>query len=453
MPFVNTGGDPNAEYLTDGITENLINNLSQLPKLRVAPRTVVMRYKGKDADPRAVGRDLNVRAILTGKVVHRGDSLNVQTELVSVADVSQLWGQQYDRRFTEIQAVQEDIARRVAEKLRLRTTGEEQKKLARRYTANTEAYQLYLKGRFYWNRRTTGQLKKANEYFQQAIEKDPSYALAYAGLAESYALSAYYSVQRPAESCPQTKLAANKAIALDSSLVEPYTALGWVKMSCDWDLRGSEAEFRRALEINPKDLTTRGFYAGYLKAVGKLEESIASVRIGLEADPLNMLQNAVLGRDLYLAGHDDEAMQQLKKTIELDPTFVDAHLALGWVYERRAMYAEAIAELQQALTVGRGDPRFESSLGHAYAVAGQRNEAEASLARLTEFGRQNYVAPYDVAVVYAGLKDTEQTFKQLELALQDRSFWMCWLKIDPRFDGVRSDPRYADILRRMNLAP
>jgi TolB-like protein/Tfp pilus assembly protein PilF len=320
MPFVNVGADPNTEYLSDGITENLINNLSQLSKLRVVPRTLVSAYKSKEMDPGKAGRDLHVRAILTGKVVQRGDSLNIQTELMDVGELSQLWGQRYDRKFSEILAVQEDIAKQVSERLHLRPTGAEQKQLARRYTENTEAYQLYLKGRYYWNRRTPELLKKANEYFQQTIEKDPSYGLAYAGLAQSYGLFPYYGVQSPSESCPKTEAAAKRALAIDESLAEVHVALMWSKMSCDWDWPGSEREFRRALEINPNDATAKNWHGIYLWAMGRLEEAVTESKQALEADPLSLIVGAAVGRALHYAGHDDQAIEQLRKTIDMDPS-------------------------------------------------------------------------------------------------------------------------------------
>jgi tetratricopeptide (TPR) repeat protein len=304
-------------------------------------------YKGKEMDPGRVGRDLHVRATLTGKVVQRGDSLNIQTELVDVGELSQLWGQRYERKFSDILYVQEDIAKQVSDKLHLRPSGEEQKRMSKRATENTEAYQLYLKGRFYWNRRTADLLKNPNEYFQQAIEKDPGYGLAYAGLAESYALFDYYEVQPPRESCPKARAAAMKALEIDETLAEPHTALGWLKMACEWDWAVSESEFKRALEINPKDANAWGYHAVYLKAMGKVEESITEDKRALEAEPLALIYNAVLGRDLFYAGHDDQAIEQLRETIDLDPSFIEAHLFLGWVFERKSMFAEAIAELSR----------------------------------------------------------------------------------------------------------
>ncbi len=453
MPFINVGGDPNTEYLTDGITEDLINNLSQLPKLRVVPWSLVIGYKGRGADPRKVGQDLHVRAILTGRVVQRGDGLNIQTELVDVGEVSQLWGQRYDRKSAEILAVQEEIAKQVSDKLHLRPNGEEQKRMVKRPTENTEAYQLYLKGRYCWNRRTADMLKKANEYFQQAIDKDPSYGLAYAGLAESYALFNIYEVLPPSESCPKAKAAAMKALEIDEALAEPHATLGWIKVTYDWDWPGSEREFKRALEINPNDATARQWYGEYFEATGRLDEGIAWRRRSVEADPLSLINNTVLGEDLYYARRYDQAMDELRKTLDLDPSFAQAHLYLGYVYEQKGVFPEAVAELQQALS-GSGDgPRYVSALGHAYAISGQRRMAEESLARLQEQAKQRYVAPYDMAEIHVGLGEKEQALKYLEKAYADHSVWMLFLRYDPRFDAIRGDPRYQDILRRMHLTP
>jgi tetratricopeptide (TPR) repeat protein len=337
--------------------------------------------------------------------------------------------------------------------LRLRPTGDEQKRMGKRSTENTEAYQLYLKGRYYWSRRTADLMRKANDYFQQAIEKDPSYGLAYAGLAESYALFNFYEVLPPRESCPKAKVAAMKALAIDETLVEAHDALGWIKMTCDWDWPGSDREFKRALEIKPNDGTARMQYGNYFEAMGRLDEAIALRRRALESEPLSLILSAVLGRALYEARHYDEAMEELRKTLDMDPSFVQAHLYMGWVYEQKGMFAEAIAELRQALSGSGGAPLYVSALGHAYAISGQTRMAEESLARLTEQSKQRYVGPYDLAVIYAGLKERDQTWKYLELAYQDPSYWILFLRIDPRFDSIRGDPRYQDLLRRMHLTP
>jgi TolB-like protein/Tfp pilus assembly protein PilF len=453
MPFVNVGADPNTEYLSDGITENLINNLSQLPKLRVVPRSLVFSYKGKEMDPRKLGQDLHVRAILTGRVVHRGDSLNIQTELVDVGEVSQLWGQQYDRKFTEILAVQEDIAKQVSEKLHLRPSGEEQKRMAKRPTQNTEAYQLYLKGRYYWNRRTADYLKRASEYFQQAIEKDPSYGLGYAGLAESYSLFNFYEVEPPVQSCPKARDAAMKALRIDDNLAEAHSALAWVLMTCDWDWEGGRKEHDRALEINPNYANARLQYGNYYEAMGKLDDALTQRRRALEAEPLYLIASVVLGRNLYEARRYDEALEQLRKTLDMDPSFVEAHLNLGWVYEQKGMSREGIAEFQRTFELGGDHPRFVSSLGHAYAISGQKKLAQESLDRLSQQSKQRYVAQYEFAAIYAGLGEQDHALKHLSAADTDRCWGTIFVKVDPRFDAIRGDPRYRDLLRRMHLTP
>jgi TolB-like protein/tRNA A-37 threonylcarbamoyl transferase component Bud32/Tfp pilus assembly protein PilF len=449
LPFVNVGGDPNAEYLSDGITESLINNLSQLPKLRVVPRTLVEAYKGKQADPRKLGQELHVRAILTGKVVHRGDSLHVQTELVDCDLLSQLWGDQYDRKFSEILAVQEEIARQVSEKLRLRPTGEQQKQLARRSTQNTEAYQLYLRGRYEWNRRTAARLKTAVDYFRQAIEKDPGYSLAYGGLAQSYALFNIYDVEKAADSCPKAKDAAARALQIDSNLVEPHAALVWIKLSCDWDWAGSEAEFKRSVQIDPNDGVLRGFHAAYLKAMGRLDDAVAETKRGSELEPLSLNLASLYGRELYFAGRYDEALVQLRKALDMDSTFGDGLMYLGWVYERKHMFDEAIRTLQEAIKVSGGDPRCVSSLGHVYAISGKRKLAEEQLELLK--AAQRYVGTYEIAVVYAGLGNKDEAFRWLEASYREKYLWILWLRIDPRLENLRGDPRFADIVRRVGL--
>jgi len=451
MPFVNVGADVNQEYLSEGITEYLINNLSQLPHLRIVPRGIVFAYKGKEIDPAKVGRELKVRAILTGRVVQRGDSLNLQVDLVDVSEVSQLWGNQYDRKSDEILTVQEDIAKAVSDKLRLRTTAEERKLLVKRSTQNAEAYQLYLKGLYYWNRRTGETLKKAIEFFRQALEKDPGYALAYAGMAESYAMFSYYTVAPPAEAFPKAKAAAQKALEIDEAVAEAHASLGWVKISYEWDWTGAEREFGRALEIDPNHATARQWYAAYLVAMGRLDESLGAYRRALETEPLSLIINAMMGRGLYFLHRNDEAMDQLRKTLEMDPRFAEAHLCLGLTYEQKGMYQEAIVELRQGLENSNGEPRMEGALGHAYAMSGRRADAEKILLQLAEQSKHRYVAPYDIAVVYLGLGNHSQAFEYLERAFEDHSHWLIFMRADPRFDGIRGDPRYHDLLRRMHL--
>jgi serine/threonine protein kinase/tetratricopeptide (TPR) repeat protein len=453
LPFVNVGGDPGTEYLTDGITENLINSFSQLPRLRVVPRSLAFSYKAREVDPRKVGRDLNVRAVLMGRVVQRGDGLNVQAELVDVTEVSQLWGRQYSRKFSDILTIQEEIAREVSAKLRLRPTVEQNKRLAKRSTENTEAYQAYLKGRYYWNRRTEQTLKRAVEYFQQAIDKDPDYALAYAGLADCYAVYTSYQVEAPRESGTKARTAAIQAVKIDETLAEPHASLGMTLMQYDWDWAGAEREFQRSIELDPKYPTAHIWYGIYLGSTGRAEQAVASHRRAQQLDPLSLIINTGAGWELYFARRHQEAIEQIRKTLEMDPTFARGHWFLGLAYEQEAMYREAIAEFQKAFDLSEGSPSMLGTLGHAYALSGNREKARQALAHLQELSKRRYVPPFDPAVIYAGLGDKERAFEWLEKAFEDRSWGMVRLKVDPRFDRLHADPRFASLLRRMGLEP
>ena len=453
LPFVNVGADPNTEYLSDGITENLINSFSQLPKLRVIPRNRVFRYKGKETDPEKIGQELNVHAVLTGRVTQRGDSLNIQTELVDVAADAQLWGRQYNRKFSEIITVQEEIAKEVSEKLRLRPTGEEQKKLTKRYTENPEAHQLYLKGRYVWNRRTATTLQRAAAYFQQAIDKDPGYALAWAGLADCYGLYSFYGALSPAEAFPKAKEAAAKALEIDDTLAEAHASLVWIKGQYDWDWPGVEREFKRTIELNPNYATVYNWYARDLEAMGRLDEALAVGKRAEEMEPLSPVISTGVGRSLYVARQYDQAIEQLRRVVDTDANFALAHLVLGWAYEQKGMFEEAIAEFQMGSSLSGGDPRMIGALGHAYAVSGRKERAQNVLAELKQQSKRRYVPPFEIAVVYIGLGEKELTFEWLERAYRDHSPWLIWLKVDPRFDSLHGDARYRDLRRRMGLPP
>ena len=451
LPFVNVGADPDAEYLSDGITENLINSLSQLPELRVVPRSTVFRYKGRELDLRAIGRDLTVRAVLMGRVVQRGDSINIQTELVDVTEDAQLWGRQYDRTFADLITVQEEIARAVSDQLRLATSADEQKLLTKRYTENPEAHQLYLKGRDLWNRRTAQTLQSAAMYFQQAIDKDPGYGPAWAGLADCYSLYGFFGVSSPTVAGPKANDAALTALRIDDTLTEAHTALGWIRLTYNWDWSGAEREHGRAIALSPRDGLPLARYANYLAAIGRVDDAIEGVTRALAMEPLSLIVSAQVGRMFYYARQYDQALKESGKSLELDPNFAQTHLYLGWVYEQQGKYEEAIGELQKGLDLSRGESEMAGTLGHAYAVSGKRGEAEELLATLKDRSRQQYVAPFDFALIYVGLGDINSTFEWLERAYADHSTWLTWIKVDPRFDNVRSDPRFRDLLRRMRL--
>lgn len=453
LPFANVGGDPNTEYLSDGITESLINNLSQLPNLTVMSRNSVFRYKGQEADAQVVGRDLKVQAVLTGRMVQHGDSLSISAELVDVHNNSHLWGEQYNRKLSDILAVQAELSREISEKLRLQLSGEQQKQLTKRYTDDTEAYQLYLKGRYYWNKRTPQGIEKAIEYFQQAVEKDPSFALAYVGLADCYVVPAY--PLPPKEKMPKAKAAAMRALQLDEMLAEAHTTLARVLAVYEWDWTGAEKEFKRAVELNPRYAVAHQWYGGCFDAMGRHDEAIAERKRAQELDPLSLIMNFELGIAFYFARNYDQAIEQFQKPLEMDPSFPPAYEFLPAAYEQKGMYDQAIAAFQKAILT-RGRPSWFSSmsgLGHVYAVSGKRAEARAVLDELKQLSRQEYVPPDLIALIYAGLDEKDQAFAWLEKAYEDRSFRMSWLKVEPRWDSLRSDPRFADLLRRVGLAP
>ena len=453
LPFVNASADPNTEYLSEGITESLINSLSQLPNFRVIARTTAFRYKGREVDPQKVGRELGVRAVLTGRVTQRGDTLRIQADLVDVAEGSQLWGQQYSRKLSDVFAVQEEITKEISEKLRLKLTGDEKQRLAKRYTENIQAYEDYLKGRYYWNRRSPEALRKGIEYFERAIEKDPGYALAYAGLADSYSLLPEYANVPPKEALQKAKAAAEKALAIDGSLAEAHTSLAMVLIYSNWDWEDASREFRRAIQLNPGYATAHHWYAvSYLTSVGRLDEALAELRRAREADPLSLILNVATGWVLYAARRYDEAIEQYRKAIEMDPTFFAAQREIGAVYVQKRQYQQAITEFQKALKLSPGDTFALGQLGQAYALAGQKSEAIRILNTLKERSRQGYVRAYDLAAVATGLGDKDQALAWLEKAYQDRSEWLTWAKVEPWMDPLRSDPRFQNLLRRMRLA-
>ena len=448
LPFENRGADTETEYLSEGLAESLIYRLSQLPNLKVSPTSTVFRYKNKQIDGEKAGQDLGVSAVLSGRIIQRGDNLTISVELIDVRNNRLLWGEQYDRKMSDLLATQREIAKEIVETLKLKVSGDE-KGLAKNYTQSNEAYQLYLKGRFYWNKRTPDALKKSIEYFNQAIEKDPSFALAYAGLADSYVVPA--NRLPPQEGMPKAKVAAMRAVELDEQLAEAHTSLARVLATYDWDWKTAEKEYKRAIELNPRYPIAHEWYGGYMDALGRHSESLVERKLALDLDPLSSVINFELGVAYYYARDYDRAIDQFKKTLELDPRFPAALQFLPAAYEQKGMYKEAIAGFKDSLSVG-GEGSFSSAgLGHAYAVAGQRAEAQTLLDQLKHLSEQQYIPANSVALIYAGLGEKDQAFVWLEKAYQERSFQMQWLNVDPRWDSLRSDPRFSDLIRRMGL--
>ncbi len=452
LPLENTGESSSTEYLSDGITESLINSLSQLPKLRVMARSTVFRYKGQRIDPQRIGQDLDVAAVLTGRIVQRGEVLSIQAELVDVSDGSQLWGEQYTRKLSDILALQEELSREISGKLRLRITGQAKDRLTKRYTESTEAYERYMKGRYYWSRRTGEGLKKAIEYFHQAIEKDPAYALAYAGIADSYNLLSAYGVLSPKESVPIAKQAALRALELDSDVAEGHEAMAHVKMLYDWDWDGAETEFKRAIELNPNYALAHQRYAIQLATLGRVKEATVEIKLAQQIDPLSLIINTDAALILYLQGLYTEAMDQCYKTLELDPNFSVAHFQLGLIFEQLGRFDEAIESFGRGVTLS-ADRSFLTAPAYTYALSGKPDQARKLLNAVLELSEHRYVSPYRIAIVYAGLQETEKAFEWLMKAYQERSVWLIHLhlKVDPRLNTLHSDPRFQEILRLMNF--
>jgi serine/threonine protein kinase/tetratricopeptide (TPR) repeat protein len=451
LPFTNANTDPNTEYLSDGITESLINSLSQLPNVRVIPRCSAFRHRGREADLRTVAKDLNIRAVVTGRVQQRADSIVISVELVDVARDKQLWGAQYTRKIADLLPVQEEISQEISQKLRLQLTGDERARLAKRGTENADAYQLYLKGRYYWNKRTPDALQKAAECFQQATEKDPNYALAYAGLGDSYNLMGYYGARPPRDMVPQARAAVQKALEIDPSLAEAHTSLARILLIYDHNWPGAEAEFRRGIELNPNYVTGHQWYAMLLAFSGRMEEAKTQIQLALKLDPLSLIVNDAYALILDYAREYDRALEQYRVTLEMDPNFLPARREIGMVYEQQGKYEQAIAEFQKARQLAPHDMYVAGWLGHAYAASGKRAEAEKLLTELQQRSQSGYVPAYSFGVIYTGLGDKDQAFTWLEKSCDDRDDWVGKIKMEFFFDSLRSDPRYKDLLLCLGL--
>ena len=452
LPFENVGADPNTEYLSDGITESLINTLSQLSNLTVMSRSSVFHFKGKDVDPQKAGKELGVKAVLVGRVTQRGDNLQISAELVDVSNNTHIWGEQYNKTLSDILTVQQDISKEISQQLSLKLVGEDEQKLAKRPTENTGAYQLYLQGRFYWNKRTADDLQKAVDYFNQAIEKDAGYALAYAGLASTYALLPEYSGLPAKDFIPKTEAAARKALELDATLAEPHATLGEIKYEYQWDWEGADKEFKRAIELDPNYPTNHHWYSNSLQEEGKLEEALSEIKRAQELDPLSLIIALNVGQTLFYMRRYDEAIEQYNKIIELDPNFPLAHQNLGDTYARQNKFDEAISELQKARQIlGPNSPYGVGDLGYIYARAGKKAEAIKSLNQLLELSKQGYTLSVEIASVYAGLGNKDKAFDWLEKGYNEQNSNLGYLKVDPMWDSLHSDPRYTAMLKKIGL--
>jgi eukaryotic-like serine/threonine-protein kinase len=451
LPLVNSSGDPNTEYLSDGVTESLINSLSELPHLTVMSRSSILRYGGRPTDPQTAGRDLKVQAVLTGRVVQHGDDLSISVELVRVDNNSHIWGGEYNRKMSEILAIQDVLTRDISDKLRRKITGEEEKRLAKRSTTNPEAYQLYLKGRYFTEKFTKDGVNKGIEYFHQAIDLDPNYALAYDGLAFAYSDGEDDFFLSPGDSIPKATEAAKKALELDDTLSEAHLEMGKVHYWYDYNWNAAEKELRRAIELGPNYASAHAYYGWYLVSVGRFQEGIEESKRAEELDPLSIETNAVAAQNFYFAHRYDEAIDLFRKILEMDPNYWFAHMFLGRSYEASGDLPRAITECQRASETETTIPWPLAELAHAYAASGRKHEAEEILKQLKDRSRQSYVPAYDFAEIYVGLGDKEQALALLEKAYADRSMLLTFLKVDPEFDSLHSDPRFKDLLRRVGL--
>jgi eukaryotic-like serine/threonine-protein kinase len=451
LPLVNASSDPNAEYLSDGITESIINNLSQLPRLRVMARSTVFRYKGREVDPQDVGRELNVHAVVTGRVLQHRNSLLISAELVRVADGSQLWGQRFNREPGDIFAVQEEIAQQISEKLQMQLSGEEKKRLGKRYTDNTQAYQLYLQGRYHWNKRNEDGMRKGIQFLEQAIELDPNYALAYAGLADFFIILGFYGINAPHEVMPRVKAAAQKALAIDDTLAEARISLAYATAAYDWEWSAAEKDYKRAIRLNKNYATAHHWYGEYLAFTGRSDEAAAELERAHELDPLSLIINVALGWIYYLGRRYDDAIKQLLRTLELDPAFIQAHFCLGLAYIQKERFAEAVDELERVIGLQGRAPGALAALGFALAVSGEREGAQKLLDEVNELSQKQYVSSYWTAMLCIGLGERDQAFSWLEKSCEQRDLWLACLKVETMADSLRSDPRLDELLKRIGF--
>lgn len=450
LPLVNVSGDPNTEYLSDGISEALINSLTELQQLRVIARSTAFRYKGKDVDPQQVGRELNVQTVLMGRVRQVGDALDIQVDLVDATTGAQLWGQQYERKLSDVLSIKQTIAREVADKLRLKLSGEEQQRLTKRDTANSEAYQSYMRGRYYWNKRKAGALKRAIQEFQQATDRDPNYALGYVGLADCYLLLDQYAGTPTSDTLPKAKAAVERALQIDNTLPEAHASMANVYVG-QWQWANALAEFKRTVSLNPNYPTAHHWFAIYYVTNRQFKDGLNEMTRAHELDPLSPIIGSTLAMAYLLNDDPNSALAQCRKVIEIDPDFPSAHLYLGWAYRKLGRNEEAAVELQKAVELSGRASFYLADLGYIYAAAGKRSEAMKILMELEDKYSKQEAAGLYIAGVYAGLNDKDQAFAWLEKDLQQRNSQLPDVAWWFTYDGLRGDPRYADLVRRMGL--
>jgi len=452
LPFVNSGGNPDMEYLSDGLTESIIFSLSQLLELRVMARSTVFRYKGRSDEAREVGKELGVAVVLTGRVLQRNENLLISAELVDVDKGWQLWGDQYRRKSADIFSIEDDIAKEISEKLRLKLTPEKKKRLTKRYTENADAYHLYLKGRFHWGKRTAEGLQRGIQYFREAIEGDPTYALAYAGLAEGYVPLGFYCHVAPNDAMPKARSAAEKALDIDPDLAEARAVLAAVKCFFDWDLNAGEKEARLAIELDPKYPRARQVLSECLMAKRQFPEAITEVKKALDLDPLSLHLNAAVTMTCHFAGHHEEAIEYGRRTVEMDSHFFPGYFYLGLACLEYGQHSQAVAAFEKAVALSSNSTLMLAALGGAFAFWGKEDEARKILQELETVGRHKYVSQACVAAIYTGLGEKDLALNCLEQAYEDRCSWlMRCAAADKRLDLVRAEPRFQELARRLRI--
>src|SRR5579864_2108682 len=452
LPFVNASNDPNADYLSDGLTEGLINSLSQIPNLAVMSRSSVFHYKGRDVDPQTVARDLKIEGVVTGRIVQRGDQLIISAELIDARNNHNLWGDQYDRKLADALAIQQDITRSITARLRERLSGETTKQVAKGGTADPEAYQLYLKGRFYWDKRTPDSLEKARDFFNQAIEKDPNYALAFLGLADYYDVVSEYAPVPVTESMPKAKAAAQKALAIDDSMAEAHATLADVYTTL-WQWSDAERELKRALELNPNSANVHKKYWLYLSILGRHEEALAEIKTALRLDPLNLKYNENLGQEYDTGRQYDLAIEQFKKVVEMDPSYAPVRQDLAGSYRNTGKYDLWLQEWATGVALAH-EPEYvaiNKKVAEVYSRAGVQAAYHEWAVQEDELSKRRYEDPANIGSIHAVAGEKDQAFAWLEKAFKEKSEAVEYLKANPMADSLRSDPRYADLLKRMGL--
>ncbi len=453
LPFENRSEDKANAYFAEGVQDEILTRLSKIADLKVTSRTSTQHYKSAPKSLAEIAKQLGVAHILEGSVQKSGDAVRVNVQLIKAASDSQVWAETFDRKLTDIFSVESDVAKAIADQLRAHITRQEEQVIAAKPTKNIEAYDAYLRGRYFWNKRTSDGIKHAIEHFQQSIERDPDFALGHAGLADSYIALTFYNFAAPHETMPKAKESAIKALALDDTLAEAHASLAHILMNYDWNWSAAEKEFKRSIELTPDYATGHQWYAiHYLTATGRFEEAVQEMKKALELEPASLVMNTFMGATLYYAGRYDEAIDQCRRTIEMDPNFAVAHWHLGLAYEQKQALDAATEEFKKAISLSGGSPLMKAALVRAYAKSQKKHEANEMLNELNELSKQQYVSAYEVATIYVALGNNEQAFQLLEEGYAEHSFHLVYLNVSPQFKPVTSDRRFQDLVQRIGLS-